>query len=444
MGVEFDMMEDIGSLVKIKVIGVGGGGGNAVNHMIRCGVKGVEFIAVNTDAQALSKSLASRRIQIGSKLTRGLGAGAKPEIGRLAAEESREEILEALRGADMVFVTAGMGGGTGTGAAGVVAACAKEVEALTVGVVTRPFQYEGKPRMRNADWGLDALCQAVDTVIVIPNQRLMVVADKNTTVKQAFAMADDVLRIGVQSISDLIVGSGLVNVDFADVCSIMSKGGTALMGVGEGSGDNAALDAAKAAINSPLLGVNITGAPRILMNVAGSTENVGLLQVGEASDYISEQAQEDADIIWGVTEDETMGDSVRVTVIATGFETDDNVLEANKQSSGSRTAINGGMGGMNQQRLFDQGRIQQPVGNPKVNQTAAATGLGGFPQRPTGLGGQSTGYTANSTGFANNAQQQPQPQNQDVIHTPHGDVNKAFFKVNNIADDIPDWLRRNK
>ena len=228
MGVEFDMMEDIGSLVKIKVIGVGGGGGNAVNHMIRCGVKGVEFIAVNTDAQALSKSLASRRIQIGSKLTRGLGAGAKPEIGRLAAEESREEILEALRGADMVFVTAGMGGGTGTGAAGVVAACAKEVEALTVGVVTRPFQYEGKPRMRNADWGLDALCQAVDTVIVIPNQRLMVVADKNTTVKQAFAMADDVLRIGVQSISDLIVGSGLVNVDFADVCSIMSKGGTAL------------------------------------------------------------------------------------------------------------------------------------------------------------------------------------------------------------------------
>ena len=353
MGVEFDMMEDIGSLVKIKVIGVGGGGGNAVNHMIRCGVKGVEFIAVNTDAQALSKSLASRRIQIGSKLTRGLGAGAKPEIGRLAAEESREEILEALRGADMVFVTAGMGGGTGTGAAGVVAACAKEVEALTVGVVTRPFQYEGKPRMRNADWGLDALCQAVDTVIVIPNQRLMVVADKNTTVKQAFAMADDVLRIGVQSISDLIVGSGLVNVDFADVCSIMSKGGTALMGVGEGSGDNAALDAAKAAINSPLLGVNITGAPRILMNVAGSTENVGLLQVGEASDYISEQAQEDADIIWGVTEDETMGDSVRVTVIATGFETDDNVLEANKQSSGSRTAINGGMGVMNQQRLFD-------------------------------------------------------------------------------------------
>ena len=257
-------------------------------------------------------------------------------------------------------------------------------------------------------------------------------------------MADDVLRIGVQSISDLIVGSGLVNVDFADVCSIMSKGGTALMGVGEGSGDNAALDAAKAAINSPLLGVNITGAPRILMNVAGSTENVGLLQVGEASDYISEQAQEDADIIWGVTEDETMGDSVRVTVIATGFETDDNVLEANKQSSGSRTAINGGMGVMNQQRLFDQGRIQQPVGNPKVNQTVAATGLGGFPQRPTGLGGQSTGYTANSTGFANNAQQQPQPQNQDVIHTPHGDVNKAFFKVNNIADDIPDWLRRNK
>lgn len=437
MAIEFDSaMDDFGALVKIKVIGVGGGGGNAVNHMIRSGVKGVEFIAVNTDAQALAKSLAPKRIQIGGKLTRGLGAGAKPEIGRMAAEESREEILEALRGADMIFVTAGMGGGTGTGAAGVVAACAKEVEALTVGVVTRPFSYEGKPRMRNADWGLQALCEHVDTIIVIPNQRLMVVADKSTTIQQAFAMADDVLRIGVQSISDLISGSGLVNVDFADVCSIMKNGGAALMGVGEGSGENAALEAAKAAITSPLLGVSIEGAPRLLMNVAGSVENVGLLQVGEASEYVRDQTMDDADIIWGITEDETMGDTVRVTVIATGFETEDIIgIRENKQS-------------------------QQP-GNGRISYQAPPTRTGvpssgpAFPpkggSRPyqplgtgTGFGSGSTGFGSGNSGFGTGVprtQSPQQPQEDEFYQTPMGPVRKKLIEVNNISD-VPSWMRK--
>lgn len=418
MAIEFDSaMDDFGALVKIKVIGVGGGGGNAVNHMIRSGVKGVEFIAVNTDAQALAKSLAPKRIQIGGKLTRGLGAGAKPEIGRMAAEESREEILEALRGADMIFVTAGMGGGTGTGAAGVVAACAKEVEALTVGVVTRPFSYEGKPRMRNADWGLQALCEHVDTIIVIPNQRLMVVADKSTTIQQAFAMADDVLRIGVQSISDLISGSGLVNVDFADVCSIMRNGGASLMGVGEGSGENAALDAAKAAITSPLLGVSIEGAPRLLMNVAGSVENVGLLQVGEASEYVRDQTMEDADIIWGITEDETMGDNVRVTVIATGFETEDII-------------------GIRENTQLGKAKVVAPPN------TGIRGGVGSFPA----MGGQNRNYTplgGFGTGVPRTepAQQSYQDSGEAVYNTPMGPVRKKMIEINNI-NDVPSWMRK--
>ena len=307
-------------LAKIKVIGVGGGGSNAVNRMINFGLQGVEFIAVNTDAQALLKSLAPKRMQIGEKLTRGLGAGARPEIGQKAAEESRDDILEALRGADMVFVTAGMGGGTGTGAAPVVAECAREIGALTVGVVTRPFGFEGMKRKRNAESGIENLKQHVDTIITIPNDRLMQVVDKKTPITQAFQIADDVLRQGVKGISDLIAMPGLVNLDFADVQSVMSNAGSALMGIGEASGENAAVEAAKAAIASPLLETSIDGARGILLNVTGAEESLSMYEIQEASEAIHDAADSQANIIWGASIDNTMGDTVRVTVIATGFD----------------------------------------------------------------------------------------------------------------------------
>ena len=310
-------------LAKIKVIGVGGGGSNAVNRMIELGLQGVEFIAVNTDAQALLKSLAPRRMQIGEKLTRGLGAGARPEVGQKAAEESRDDILEVLRGADMVFVTAGMGGGTGTGAAPVVAECAREIGALTVGVVTRPFSFEGMKRRRNADTGIESLKKHVDTIITIPNDRLRQVVDKKTPITQAFSVADDILRQGVKGISDLIALPGLINLDFADVKSIMSDAGSALMGIGEASGDNAAVEAAKAAVASPLLETSIKGARGVLLNVTGAEENLSMLEVTEASEAIEKEADPQANIIWGATIDSTMGDKVRVTVIATGFDDGD-------------------------------------------------------------------------------------------------------------------------
>ena len=285
-------------LAKIKVIGVGGGGSNAVNRMINLGLQGVEFIAVNTDAQALLKSLAPKRMQIGEKLTRGLGAGAQPEIGQKAAEESRDDILDTLRGADMVFVTAGMGGGTGTGAAPVVAECAREIGALTVGVVTRPFSFEGMKRRRNAELGIENLKKHVDTIITIPNDRLMQVVDKKTPITQAFSIADDVLRQGVKGISDLIALPGLINLDFADVKSIMSNAGSALMGIGEASGENAAVEAAKAAIASPLLETSIDGARGVLLNVTGAEENLSMFEVTEASEAIEKAADSQANIIW--------------------------------------------------------------------------------------------------------------------------------------------------
>ena len=323
MGVNavFELEENgLDQLAKIKVIGVGGGGSNAVNRMINFGLQGVEFIAVNTDAQALLKSLAPKRMQIGEKLTRGLGAGARPEIGQKAAEESRDDILEALRGADMVFVTAGMGGGTGTGAAPVVAECAREIGALTVGVVTKPFGFEGKKRERNAESGIANLKQHVDTIITIPNDRLMQVVDKKTPITQAFQIADDVLRQGVKGISDLIALPGLVNLDFADVQSVMSNAGSALMDIGEASGEGAAIEAAKAAIASPLLETSIDGARGILLNVTGAEENLSMYEIQEASEAIHDAADSQANIIWGASIDNTMGDKVRVTVIATGFD----------------------------------------------------------------------------------------------------------------------------
>ncbi len=305
---------------KIKVIGVGGGGNNAVNRMISLGLEGVEFIAVNTDAQALLTALAPKRMQIGEKLTRGLGAGARPEIGEKAAMESREDIITALRGSDMVFITAGMGGGTGTGAAPVVAACAREIGALTVGVVTRPFTFEGPKRKKNADIGIENLKRNVDTIITIPNDRLLQVVDKKTPMTQAFTIADDILRQGVKGISDLIAVPGLVNLDFADVKSIMSNAGSALMGIGEASGENATVDAVKAAIDSPLLETSLQGARGVLLNIMGATDSLSMMEVNEASTTVQEAAHKDAEIIWGVSVDESLGDKVSVTVIATRFD----------------------------------------------------------------------------------------------------------------------------
>ena len=305
---------------KIKVIGVGGGGNNAVNRMIELGLEGVDFISVNTDAQALTTAKAPKRMQIGEKLTRGLGAGARPEIGQKAAEESYQEILEALRGSDMVFITAGMGGGTGTGAAPVVAQCAREIGALTVGVVTRPFTFEGPKRKKNADLGIENLKKQVDTIITIPNDRLLQVVDKKTPMTKAFSIADDILRQGVKGISDLIAVPGLVNLDFADVKSVMSNAGSALMGIGEASGENATVEAVKAAIDSPLLETSIQGARGILLNIMGATDSLSMMEVNEASTTVQEAAHPEAEIIWGVSVDESLGDTVSVTVIATRFD----------------------------------------------------------------------------------------------------------------------------
>ena len=314
-----DIERTIETLANIKVIGVGGGGNNAVNRMITAGVKGVEFIAVNCDAQALLLSKAEKRIQIGEKLTKGLGAGANPEIGEKAAEESREQIIEVLKGADMVFVTAGMGGGTGTGAAHVVAECAKELGALTVGVVTKPFCFEGKRRMNQAENGIVNLKAKVDTLITIPNDRLLQVIDRRTSMLDAFRIADDVLRQGVQGISDLIAVPGLINADFADVKTIMSNAGSALMGIGVAKGEGGVRAAVEAAIKSPLLEASIDGAQGVLYHITGGRE-LSLFDVTDASNIITEAADPNANIIFGAGIDESLEDEIRVTVIATGFE----------------------------------------------------------------------------------------------------------------------------
>ncbi|WP_227395601.1 cell division protein FtsZ [Jeotgalibacillus aurantiacus] len=313
-----DFDTNVDSLATIKVIGVGGGGNNAVNRMIEHGVQGVEFIAVNTDAQALNLSKAEIKMQIGGKLTRGLGAGANPEVGKKAAEESREQIEEAIKGADMVFVTAGMGGGTGTGAAPVIAQIARELGSLTVGVVTRPFMFEGRKRATQAAGGISAMKEAVDTLIVIPNDRLLEIVDKSTPMLEAFREADNVLRQGVQGISDLIATPGLINLDFADVKTIMSNKGSALMGIGVSSGENRAAEAAKKAISSPLLEASIDGAQGVLMNITGGT-NLSLYEVQEAADIVASASDQEVNMIFGSVIDEDLKDEILVTVIATGF-----------------------------------------------------------------------------------------------------------------------------
>ncbi|MDR0499763.1 MAG: cell division protein FtsZ [Coriobacteriales bacterium] len=310
-------------LAIIKVVGVGGGGTNAVNRMVEAGIKGVEFIAINTDQQALLMSDADRTVHIGDNLTRGLGAGANPEIGAQAAEESRDKILEALKDADMVFITAGEGGGTGTGAAPIVAEIAHdEVRALTVGVVTKPFGFEGRKRREQAEDGIMLLAQKVDTLIVIPNDRLLQIVEKKTTMLDAFRKADDILRQGTQGITDLITIPGLINLDFNDVRTVMKDAGTAMMGIGLASGENRAVEAATQAISSTLLESSIVGANRILVSVTGASD-MGLIEVSEAADTVTEAADPDAIIIFGSVIDDTLDDSVRVTVIATGFDDTD-------------------------------------------------------------------------------------------------------------------------
>jgi cell division protein FtsZ len=313
---EFLMGENF---AQIKVVGVGGGGGNAVNRMIAEGLGGVDFISVNTDNQALMLSKAKMRVRIGDKLTRGLGAGGNPEIGRKAAEESTDELYEVLRGADMVFIACGMGGGTGTGASPVIAQIAKELGALTIGVVTKPFTFEGSKRQQSAEAGIESLKSQVDTLIVIPNDRLLHIADKRASLQQAFSLADDVLRQGIQGISELITVPALINLDFADVRTIMSEGGAALMAVGRADGDDRARRAAEMAISSALLDVTIDGARGILFNITGGPD-LSLFEVNEAAALIKESAHPEVNMIFGAQIDDSMGDEVRITVIATGFE----------------------------------------------------------------------------------------------------------------------------
>jgi cell division protein FtsZ len=324
-----DFESIIDQFANIKVIGVGGGGNNAVNRMIEDGVEGVEFIAVNTDAQALHQSKAEITMQIGASLTRGLGAGANPEIGKKAVEESKRQIQEVLKGADMVFVTAGMGGGTGTGAAPAIAEIAQKLGALTIGVVTRPFKFEGKKRAMNAEGGIEALRKAVDTLIIIPNDRLLEIVNRNTPMLEAFREADNVLRQGVQGISDLIAVPGLINLDFADVKTVMTNKGTALMGIGIAKGPDRAVEAAQKAINSPLLETSITGARGVLMNITGSN-NLSLFEVQEAANIVASAAHEDLNMIFGSIINENLKDEIVVTVIATGF---DEVDSADSETS---------------------------------------------------------------------------------------------------------------
>ncbi len=323
------------SQARMRVVGVGGAGGNAVNRMIESGLQGVEFIAINTDVQVLELSQASKRLQIGQNVTRGLGAGANPDVGRRSIEEDRDVVAEVLAGSDMVFVTAGMGGGTGTGAAPVVAQVAREAGALTVGVVTKPFVMEGVPRMRNADGGIAELKEAVDTLIIIPNQRLLAVSSKETTLREAFRMADDILLQATRGISDLITVPGEINLDFNDVRTVMLEGGDALMGTGSAVGESRAADAAAKAIRSPLLEeVSIEGARGVLVNISAGSD-LKLFEVNEAVSVINEASGSEANIIWGTVLDDTLEDELRVTVIATGFEIAEHLLRSNDTAAAS-------------------------------------------------------------------------------------------------------------
>ncbi|MGI6176629.1 MAG: cell division protein FtsZ [Christensenellales bacterium] len=350
MAIEFEF--ETNNVARIMVIGVGGGGSNAVNRMIDYGLKGVEFIAINTDKQALFSSQANIKIQIGEKLTKGLGAGGDPEVGRAAAEESREDIVQAINNADLIFLTAGMGGGTGTGAVPVVAQIARDAGALTVGVVTKPFTFEGKVRKANAENGTIALKEQVDSLVTIPNDRLLQVVGKGTSILEAFQVADDVLRQGIQGITDLIALPALINLDFKDVEAVMSKRGAAHMGIGLGSGDNRAVDAANQAMASPLLETTIEGARGVVINITGGPD-LGLLEVQEAASLITESADKEANIIFGAGIDESLENDVRITVIATGFD----LPKQKKSEAGAQPFFQSGHNGVT---LSGAGSITPP------------------------------------------------------------------------------------
>ncbi|MFI9817142.1 cell division protein FtsZ [Saccharothrix variisporea] len=383
-------------LAVIKVVGIGGGGVNAVNRMIEVGLKGVEFIAVNTDAQALLMSDADVKLDIGRELTRGLGAGANPEVGHKAAEDHREEIEEVLKGADMVFVTAGEGGGTGTGGAPVVASIARKLGALTIGVVTRPFSFEGKRRAKQAEEGIQALRNECDTLIVIPNDRLLQLGDIGVSLMDAFRSADEVLLSGVQGITDLITTPGLINLDFADVKSVMSGAGSALMGIGSARGEGRAVQAAQKAINSPLLEASMEGAHGVLLSIAGGSD-LGLFEINESASLVQEAAHPDANIIFGTVIDDSLGDEVRVTVIAAGFDSGGPThkkLEPQALSSPPRTTVAPGQSGVVQQQpVAQQQVVQQPVAQPvqpvqpPVEQAPVAPPRPTVPPQPTQTNG---------------------------------------------------------
>lgn len=394
------------NFAQIKVIGVGGGGSNAVNRMIQAGVKGVDFIAVNTDAQALLKSDAPTRIRIGDKLTKGLGSGGNPDTGRRAADESSEELFEVLKGADMVFITAGMGGGTGTGAAPVVAQISREIGALTVGVVTKPFMFEGAHRRSAAEEGINLLKEQVDTLITIPNDRLLQIAEKKTTMHEAFRIADDVLRQGIQGISDLIIEPGLINLDFADVKTIMQVAGSALMAIGRGTGDSRCVDAARQAIESPLLEISIEGAKGVLFNITGGPD-LGILEVNEAATLIKEHADPDANIIFGAVIDPEMGSDVKITLIATGFDS------IRRPQEPRRVSVSTGHGSEHSQQGHGSYSQSQGQIRPQTYGQGQNQGYGNAPARmPADYGngsGQPPARTADQITPAPNVQRPSSP-----------------------------------
>ena len=424
------------SFAQIKVIGVGGAGCNAINRMVQYGLRGVDFIAINTDRQALYLAKAETKIQIGEKLTKGLGAGADPEIGRKAAEESRETIAEALKGTDMAFITAGMGGGTGTGATSIVAECAKELGILTVGVVTKPFTFEGKVRMRNAEMGISSLKPAVDTLITIPNDKLIDLVGR-ASLPDALRVADDVLRQGIQGISDLIAVPAMINLDFADVKTIMKEKGLAHMGIGNASGEKRAAEAARQAIESPLLETSINGARGVLMNITGGPD-LSLLEVNEAAELISENADPDANIIFGADIDEAMGDALRITVIATGFDKPE-VRGAAQQSVPvfGGTPFTGGSAYRPQPQ-------PQPVmgGNAFGNTGRIRTTVGGSPfapQQPQAY--SSASYAPRRPVMPDEPVQAPMPQQQEPVYGEE-DLRREYNEKPKNKLDVPAFLRK--
>lgn len=378
--IEFQQ-EEQNTFASIKVVGCGGGGNNAVDRMVEAGIRGVDFIAVNTDRQALQKSNANVKIQIGEKRTKGLGAGAQPEIGRQAAEESREEIAQALKGSDLVFITAGMGGGTGTGAAPIVAEIARDMGALTISIVTKPFTFEGKRRMANAELGIEELKQHVDTLVVIPNDRLLQVVTKGTSMIEAFRIADDVLRQGIQGISDLIAVPAMINLDFADVKTVMESGGMAHMGIGIGSGENKLVDAARNAIASPLLETSIKGARAVLINVTGGPD-ISIMDINEAANLVMEEADPEANIIFGAGIEPEMGDDVKITVIATGFEPAFVSKPARSGREIEHDRLYGNGNGSNTFNTTNNTRENETLRTPETSSTGSFSSMSGSAEVP--------------------------------------------------------------